>query len=65
MRGWHFLGPGIAGGLAGNYWCHRKDRPTVSSDTRRVPAVVAGLAWGALSGWLMAHLYGPRHRPRR
>lgn len=57
MRGWFVFGPSLAGGLVGNYLCHHCGRPTVSSDTRRLDPVVFCAAWGALTGYLVSHLY--------
>lgn len=58
MRGWFGFGPALAGGLAVNYWCHRTGRPTVCSDTRKIPAcIVVGALAGGLAV-LVDHLYG-------
>lgn len=62
MRGWFGFGPALAAGLGINFWCHLTGRPTVCSDTRRLPAAVVapGLILG--TGVLLRHLYPKENR---
>lgn len=63
MRGWFGFGPALAAGLAWNVTCHIKGKPTVCSDTRRLPALVVAPLLSAGTAALIVHLY-PKH-PRK